>query len=162
MANKFDLSWHKDYDCAYVFVGNLPYELNEGDVLTVFSQFGEIVDVNLIRDKDTNRKKGFGYVGYMDNRSTDIAVDNMNGSVLMGRTLKVDHIHEYKYKDDTDPEERFFKVHGKTFQEMFPDTTKRKKKQDKDKKSKERKKSKKNRTDLLDEDPMKEYILKKR
>lgn len=38
---------------AYIFAGGLPYELTEGDILAVFSQYGEIVDVNLVRDKKT-------------------------------------------------------------------------------------------------------------
>lgn len=38
---------------AYIYAGGLPYELTEGDLLAVFSQYGEIVDVNLVRDKKT-------------------------------------------------------------------------------------------------------------
>jgi hypothetical protein len=30
-------SWHKDYDSAYIFIGNLNYEMNEGDIAIVFS-----------------------------------------------------------------------------------------------------------------------------
>jgi hypothetical protein len=41
---------------AYVFVGGLDYELTEGDVLAVFAQYGEIVDVHLVRDKATGRQ----------------------------------------------------------------------------------------------------------
>jgi RNA recognition motif-containing protein len=35
------------------------YDLTEGDVLTIMSQFGEIVDCNLVRDKETGKSKGF-------------------------------------------------------------------------------------------------------
>lgn len=38
---------------AYIFAGGLPYDLTEGDVLAIFSQYGELVDVNLVKDKDT-------------------------------------------------------------------------------------------------------------
>ena len=55
-------SWHTDYkNSAYIFVGNLNYDLNEGDLITVFSQFGEIVDCNLIRDKETGDSKGYAF-----------------------------------------------------------------------------------------------------
>jgi len=45
-------SWHHRYkDSAYVFIGGLDYRLTEGDLLAVFSQFGEVVDLNLCREK---------------------------------------------------------------------------------------------------------------
>jgi len=47
-------SWHARFKhSAYIFTGGLPYDLTEGDLLAVFAQYGEIVDVNLVRDKDT-------------------------------------------------------------------------------------------------------------
>lgn len=43
-------SWHAKFKhSAYIFVGGLDYSLTEGDLLAVFSQYGEIVDVNLVR-----------------------------------------------------------------------------------------------------------------
>ena len=43
-------SWHHKFrHSAYIFAGGLPYELTEGDLLAVFAQYGEIVDVNLVR-----------------------------------------------------------------------------------------------------------------
>jgi RNA-binding motif X-linked protein 2 len=47
-------SWHDRFrHSAYVFVGGLPFELTEGDILAVFAQFGEPVDVHLVRDRKT-------------------------------------------------------------------------------------------------------------
>uniref|UniRef100_A0A8C4R4M8 RNA-binding motif protein, X-linked 2 n=1 Tax=Eptatretus burgeri TaxID=7764 RepID=A0A8C4R4M8_EPTBU len=81
-------SWHKQYrDSAWIFVGGLPYELTEGDIICVFSQYGEIVNVNLVRDKKTGKQKGFVFICYEDQRSTILAVDNFNGiKVTAGRT----------------------------------------------------------------------------
>ena len=45
---------------AYIFAGGLPFELTEGDLLAVFSQYGEIVDVNLCRDPKTGARAGAG------------------------------------------------------------------------------------------------------
>lgn len=93
-------SWHTDYrDTAYIYIGGLPYELSEGDVVTIFSQYGEPTYINLIRDKETGKSKGFAFLKYEDQRSTDLAVDNLGGAVIMNRTLKVDHTR-YKKKDD--------------------------------------------------------------
>lgn len=73
-------SWHNQYrNSAWIFVGGLPYDLCEGDIICVFSQYGEIVNINLIRDKVTGKQKGYCFICYEDQRSTVLAVDNLNG-----------------------------------------------------------------------------------
>ncbi|KAF9732786.1 hypothetical protein PMIN02_007411 [Paraphaeosphaeria minitans] len=95
-------SWHTDYrDTAFIYIGGLPFELSEGDVITIFSQFGEPVWIRLARDKETGKSKGFGWLKYEDQRSCDLAVDNLGGATIMDRVLKVDHTR-YKPKDDED------------------------------------------------------------
>ncbi|KAF5363715.1 hypothetical protein D9756_000295 [Leucocoprinus leucothites] len=90
-------SWHNDYkDSAYIFIGGLHFDLTEGDVITIFSQYGEVMDVNLARDKETGKTKGFGFLMYEDQRSTILAVDNLNGAKVLDRTLRVDHVKNYK------------------------------------------------------------------
>lgn len=62
-------SWHQMYkNSSWIFVGNLDYELTEGDVICVFSQFGEVNNIHLVRDKTTGKSKGFGFVCYDDQR----------------------------------------------------------------------------------------------
>lgn len=95
-----EASWHADYrDTAYIYIGGLPFDLSEGDIITIFSQYGEPVHVNLVRDKETGKSKGFAFLKYEDQRSTDLAVDNLGGASVLGRILKVDHTR-YKSKDD--------------------------------------------------------------
>ncbi|KAI7869608.1 uncharacterized protein EV154DRAFT_530709 [Mucor mucedo] len=85
-------SWHVQYkDTAWIFAGNLPFELTEGDVVCIFSQYGEIIHIELIRDHKTGKSKGFAFIQYEDQRSTVLAVDNLNGADVLGRTLRVDH-----------------------------------------------------------------------
>jgi RNA-binding motif protein, X-linked 2 len=101
-------SWHTDYrDTAFVYFGGLPYDLSEGDVVTIFSQYGEPVFLKLARDQETGKSKGFGWLKYEDQRSTDLAVDNLGGAQIGGRMISVDHAR-YKARDDEDAEE--FKV----------------------------------------------------
>ncbi|KAI1392041.1 uncharacterized protein F4822DRAFT_425259 [Hypoxylon trugodes] len=103
-----EASWHTDYrDTAFINFGGLPYELSEGDIITIFSQFGEPVFLKLARDKESGKSKGFGWLKYEDQRSTDLAVDNLGGAEIAGRLVRVDHAR-YKPRDDEDPEE--FKV----------------------------------------------------
>lgn len=93
-------SWHTDYrDTAFIYVGGLPFDLSEGDIITIFSQYGEPTYINLVRDKETGKSKGFCFLKYEDQRSTDLAVDNLGGATLMGRMLSVDHTR-YKRRDD--------------------------------------------------------------
>ncbi|XP_037126627.1 RNA-binding motif protein, X-linked 2 [Syngnathus acus] len=94
-------SWHSEYkDSAWVFIGGFPYELSEGDVICVFSQYGEIVNINLVRDKKTGKSKGFCFLCYEDQRSTILAVDNLNGIKIKGRTIRVDHVRDYRPPKD--------------------------------------------------------------
>ncbi|VVD01834.1 unnamed protein product [Leptidea sinapis] len=90
-------SWHDQYKhSAWIFIGGLPYDLTEGDVICVFSQYGEIVNINLVRDKATGKSRGFAFICYEDQRSTILAVDNLNGIKILGRTIRVDHCEQYK------------------------------------------------------------------
>ena len=101
-------SWHDQYkNSAYIYVGGLDLNLTEGDVITIFSQYGEIVDINLIRDKETGKSKGYGFLAFEDQRSTVLAIDNLNGYKLLNRMLRVDHVANYKgpsTQKDYDPE----------------------------------------------------------
>jgi len=101
-------SWHADYSgSAYIFIGGLSPELSEGDVITMFSQFGEVVDLHMPRRKSLvpdalGARMGFAFLAYEDQRSTILAVDNMNGWEMRlpretrSRTLRVDHAGRYR------------------------------------------------------------------
>lgn len=95
-------SWHADYrDTAYVYVGGLAPELSEGDLLTVFSQYGNPTHLNLVRDRETGKSRGFAFLKYEDQRSCDLAVDNLGGAEVLGRVLRVDHTR-YRKKEGED------------------------------------------------------------
>lgn len=97
-------SWHNIYkNSAWVFIGGLDFELTEGDVIIIFSQYGEIVNINLVRDKTTGKSKGYAFLCYEDQRSTILAVDNLNGIKVRNRTIRVDHVETYRLpKEDED------------------------------------------------------------
>ena len=82
-------SWHDEFrGSAYIFVGGVSYDLNEGDLVAVFSQYGRVTRANLVRDKDTGKSRGYAFLCYEDERSTILAVDNLNGITLAGRTIQ--------------------------------------------------------------------------
>ena len=100
-----DKSWHAQYkNSSYCYVGGLPYELSEGDVIVIFSQFGEVVDVNMPRDPKTGKPRGFAFIAYEDQRSTVLACDNFNGAKVLGKTLRCDHSRSYHEEQAKDPE----------------------------------------------------------
>ena len=72
-------------------------------MVTICSQFGEPVHINLVRDKETGKSRGFAFLKYEDQRSTDLAVDNLGGATVLGRILRVDHVR-YKRRDDEEDE----------------------------------------------------------
>lgn len=65
-------------------------------LLKLHVRYGEVMDMNLPRDKETGKTKGFGFLMYEDQRSTVLAVDNLNGAKVLDRTLRVDHVRNYK------------------------------------------------------------------
>ena len=90
-------SWHYKYrDSSYIYISGFPKEVTEGDLVIVFSQYGEIIDCRIVRDKETGKSKGFGYICYEDQRSTILAVDNLNGIKIGGKLILVDHVEEYR------------------------------------------------------------------
>ena len=57
-------------------------------------RYGEIVNINLIRDKKTGKSKGFAFICYEDQRSTVLAVDNLNGAKVW---LSFDFVYDFRF-----------------------------------------------------------------
>jgi RNA-binding motif X-linked protein 2 len=60
------------------------------------------MNLDMPRDKQTGKTRGFAFLQYEDQRSTVLAVDNLNGSKILGRVLRVDHAQKPKPKKDED------------------------------------------------------------
>lgn len=95
LAQKTPLSasWHADFaDTPCIFIGNMPEEMNETDLLTLFSQYGVPTHVHIPRDKASGMSRRYAFLTYEDARSCVLAVDNFDGwSVKPGHNLKVTH-----------------------------------------------------------------------
>lgn len=87
----------KHLNNPYIIVRNLNYAVSEGDLVTMFEQFGTVVGAVLFRDKKTGASKGTAILKYEDPRSAILAVDNFNGVMLCRRQINVDHT---TYKGD--------------------------------------------------------------
>lgn len=71
-----------------IFVSNLAYGLETKDLISAFSTYGEITDAKIIKDRESGRSKGFGFVTFITPDQAKEALD-MNGKELHGRTVRV-------------------------------------------------------------------------
>lgn len=76
-----------------LYVGNLSFNSTEEDIRTQFANFGEVMSVSLITDRDTGRLRGFGFVE-MDEEGARAAIEGMDGKDFDGRTLKVNEAQD--------------------------------------------------------------------
>jgi len=72
-----------------IFIGNLSNELTEEDLKQAFATFGEVESVKIIKDKYTNRSKGFGFVEMASKAEGQSAIDGLNGIELKGKAVNV-------------------------------------------------------------------------
>jgi RNA recognition motif-containing protein len=72
-----------------LYVGSLPYSVDEDQLRELFEPFGQLESVRVINDKFSGRSKGFGFVEFADNEAAMEAIAQVNGKELEGRTLVV-------------------------------------------------------------------------
>ena len=72
-----------------VYVGNLPFSVDDNQLKELFSSYGEIEEANVIKNKFSGRSKGFGFVTFKDEESAKKAISEMNEKEVEGRALKV-------------------------------------------------------------------------
>ena len=72
-----------------IFVGNLDFGATEESIRALFEPYGEVERVNLMRDRDTGRSRGFAFVEMADASAADNAIAALNGTNLGGRALNV-------------------------------------------------------------------------
>jgi RNA-binding protein 39 len=77
-----------------LYVGSLHFNLTESDIKQVFEPFGELEFVDLHRDPMTGRSKGYAFVQYKRGDDAKMALEQMEGFELAGRTLRVNTVHE--------------------------------------------------------------------
>lgn len=73
-----------------LFVGGLAWATDDAGLRTAFEAFGEVTEAKVIKDRDTGRSRGFGFVTFAESQDAEDAQSNMDGSELDGRRLKVD------------------------------------------------------------------------
>ena len=72
-----------------LYVGNLPYETNEDDLQNLFAQAGSVESVNVMRDRETGRARGFAFVEMASDDEAQAAITQLNDQPFGGRRLTV-------------------------------------------------------------------------
>lgn len=72
-----------------MYVGNLNYKVREGDLEQAFSAYGTITSVKVIKDRETNKSKGFAFVEMDSDEEASEAMNALNGTEFMGRQLVI-------------------------------------------------------------------------
>src|SRR5688572_13476076 len=72
-----------------LYVGNLPYETNEDDLQALFAQAGAVESVNVMRDRETGRARGFAFVEMVSDDDAQNAINTLNEQPFGGRRLTV-------------------------------------------------------------------------
>ena len=84
-----------------IFVGSLPFKLEEADLKELFEAFGEVSSVKIINDRESGRSKGFGFVEMADDVAAKKAIADLNGSEVAGRNIVVNQAEDKKPRDNT-------------------------------------------------------------
>ena len=86
-----------------IYVGNLAWKTKRKELKELFENFGEVTNAFIVRDKETRRSRGFGFVEMAVDEEAQEAIDKLNNTVFLERTIIV---NEARPKDDSPEEER--------------------------------------------------------
>lgn len=72
-----------------IYVGNLSFDATEADIEHAFSEFGDVKSVTIIKDRETGRSRGFGFVEMHDRQAGQQAIKALNLTEIAGRAVTV-------------------------------------------------------------------------
>jgi len=75
-----------------LYVGSLSYGTTEDDLIKLFSDYGSVESVNLVKDNYSGQSRGFGFIEIPNNANADKAIKALNGSSFQGKVIKVNQL----------------------------------------------------------------------
>ena len=72
-----------------IYISNLSYAVNDGDLKDLFGEYGEISSAKVITDRETGRSRGFGFVEMADDAQGQKAIDELNQAEYDGKVINV-------------------------------------------------------------------------
>ncbi|MFT3739856.1 MAG: RNA-binding protein [Breznakibacter sp.] len=82
-----------------IFVGSLPFHVEEAELRSIFEEYGEVASAKIITDKFSGKSRGFGFIEMPDDEVAQKAIEELNGAELDGRTIVVNKSEERKQGD---------------------------------------------------------------
>lgn len=89
ISNRICVNNKKDVTVLNIYVSNLPYRLSNEELRDIFAAYGEVSRVKIVKDKDTNRSKGFGFVEMPNDDEGKRVIAELNDKDVGGRALRV-------------------------------------------------------------------------
>ncbi len=85
-----------------IYVGNLAWKTKRKELKELFENFGEVTNAFIVRDKDTRRSRGFGFVEMSEDDEAQVAIEKLNNTVFLERTIIVNEARpkDEVYQDD--------------------------------------------------------------
>src|SRR5579859_3741544 len=77
-----------------LYVGGLPYQTTEQDLIDLFVQVGQVASATIITDRDSGQSKGFGFVEMGDEQEARSAIERINGITMGNRSITVNEARE--------------------------------------------------------------------
>lgn len=72
-----------------IFVGNLSFDITQGDLESTFGQYGAVERVHIVTDRDSGQPRGFAFVEMTERQAAQTAIEQLNGTELRGRAMNV-------------------------------------------------------------------------
>jgi RNA recognition motif-containing protein len=72
-----------------IYVSNLDFNVRDEDLMGLFTPYGSVASAVVIKDRETGRSRGFGFVDMEDDKAGQEAIDKLNASTLNGRQIQV-------------------------------------------------------------------------
>lgn len=72
-----------------LFVGSLPWVVDDAKLTEIFAQAGNVVSAQVVKDRETGRSRGFGFVEMSTDEEAQNAIKNLNGADIDGRKIVV-------------------------------------------------------------------------
>ncbi|MFC1738124.1 RNA recognition motif domain-containing protein [Planctomycetota bacterium] len=85
-----------------IYVGNLSLQTTEDDLSQAFKDFGDVISVNIVRDRTNGESRGFGFVSMPSKAEAEKAIEEMNGKDFMESSIKVEEgrMRTNRYRKD--------------------------------------------------------------
>ncbi|KAL8994727.1 MAG: hypothetical protein Q9188_006988 [Gyalolechia gomerana] len=77
-----------------LFIGGLAWHTDDNALRVKFEEFGQVEEAIVVKDRDTGRSRGFGFVRFSEEQNADTAAAQMNNVEFDGRTIRVDKASE--------------------------------------------------------------------